>query len=61
MDFIKVNVCDELLEGDRRLLQSRLIDYVIYIKDIKKLSTSAMLGSIAAIRKFYEMKDVELK
>jgi hypothetical protein len=36
MSWRKVQGCDQLLEGDIRLIQSQLIDYVIYLRQEKK-------------------------
>ena len=48
MQYRKVDNCDRLLEGDPRLIQSQLIEYIIYLKEerkeekVKKAETQAM-------------------
>jgi hypothetical protein len=59
--FRKVQYCDQLLEGDPRLIQSQLIDYVIYLRQEKKVAARTISTNLAAIRKFYDTNDVELK
>lgn len=61
MSWRKVQNCDQLLEGDPRLIQSQLIDYVIYLRQEKKLAARTINTAMAAIRKFYDTNDVELK
>lgn len=61
MKYRKVEGCDQLLEGDPRLIQSRLIDYVIYLREEKKLVGGTINTSMAVIRKFYDTNDIELR
>jgi hypothetical protein len=50
---------DRLLDYDPRILQSKLIDYVIWMKDEKKLSSSSIKIRIAALHHFYGMTEYE--
>jgi hypothetical protein len=62
MDFLKIDKEDyEALMAEPRLVQSQIIDYIIYCKNTKKLAPASIRVNIAAIRHFYEMNDVELK
>ena len=38
MQYRKVENCDQLLEGDPKIIQSQLIDYIISLKEENKLS-----------------------
>lgn len=61
MSCRKVQDCDQLLEGDVRLIQSQLIDYVIYLRQEQKLVARTINANMAAIRKFYDTNDIDLK
>jgi site-specific recombinase XerD len=50
---------DKLLNYDPRVLQSKIIDYVIWMKDEKKLSSSSIKIRIAALHHFYDMAEYE--
>jgi site-specific recombinase XerD len=50
---------DRLLDYDPRMLQSKIIDYVIWMKDEKKLSSSSIKIRIAALHHFYDMTEYE--
>jgi hypothetical protein len=51
MKYRKVDNCDRLLEGDPRLIQSQLIEYIIYLKEERKLVGSTIGTTMAIIRK----------
>jgi integrase len=53
--------CEELLQGDPRLIQSQIIDYVIHPREELNLSSSTINNRVAAVKKFYETNDIELK
>jgi hypothetical protein len=59
--FRKVEDCSLLLHGDSRLIQSWLIDYVIYLREERKLISKTINASLAALRKFYDANDAEIK
>ena len=51
MDWLQIDreEYDRLLDYDPRMLQSKIIDYVIWIKDEKKLSSSSIKIRIVAL------------
>jgi integrase len=53
---------DSLLEWlnsrDKKLLESHLIDYVLYLKESKKLSPNSMGVCLNPIRHFFKMNDI---
>ena len=51
---------EKLLEGDPRLLQSQIIDYIIYLKNAG-LSGNSINTRIDSIKKFYESNDIDLR
>lgn len=61
MQYRKVENCDQLLEGDPKLIQSQLIDYIISLREENKLSATTINTKMAAIKKFYDTNDIELK
>jgi integrase len=61
MKFKKVENCDLLLEGDPRIIQEQLIDYVIYNREELKIASNTINTKIAAVKKFYECNDIELR
>ena len=56
-----VNDCEQLLQVDPKIIQSQLIDYVIYLREELQLSQSTINNRISAVKKFYETNDIELK
>jgi integrase len=64
MDFLKMRRgedYDKLLAPDIPMIQSQIIDFIIYCKDTKQLSPSSIRGNVAAIKLFYEINDIDLK
>ena len=61
MDYLNIDKenYDKLLTSNPRMIQSRIIDFIIYCKDTKQLAPSTIRGNIAAIKHFYEMNDIE--
>jgi hypothetical protein len=61
MDWLQIDGegYDRLLDYDPRMLQSRIIDYVIWMKDEKKLSSSSIKIRLAALHHFYDMAEYE--
>ena len=41
---------DKLLTSDPRIIQSRIIDFIIYYKDTRHLLPSKIRGNVAAIK-----------
>ena len=52
---------DKLLEGDPRLIQSQIIEYVIYLKEDRKLTAASIRSITSALHRFYEINDLELR
>ncbi|HZD36356.1 MAG TPA: hypothetical protein VE130_14230 [Nitrososphaeraceae archaeon] len=50
---------DRLLDYDPRMLQSKIIDYIIWMKDEKRLSSSSIKTRIATLHHFYDMTEYE--
>jgi hypothetical protein len=61
MQFRKIEDCDQLLEADPKIIQGQLIDYIIWLREEKKLAGATINTRIAAMRKFYDTIDIELK
>lgn len=63
MDFLKVDREDyaALMAAEPLMIQSRIIDYIIYCRDVKRLSPGTIHTDAAAIKHFYSMNDIELK
>lgn len=61
MDWLQIygEEYDRLLDYDPRMLQARIIDYVIWMKDEKKLSSSSIKIRLAALHHFYDMAEYE--
>ena len=51
---------DKLL-GEPRLAQSQIIEYVMYLREQKKLTSASIRSITSALRRFYEMNDIELR
>ena len=52
---------EQLLEGDPRLLQSQVIEYILHLRNQNTLTGRSINTRLSAIQKFYETNDVELK
>ena len=54
MDWLQIGreEYDRLLDYDPRMLQSKIIDYVIWMKDEKKLSSSSIKIRIGSTSSF---------
>ena len=64
MDFLNIRRgenYDKLLAPDTRMIQSQIIDFIIYCKDVKQLSPSSIRGNVGTIKLFYEINDIDLK
>jgi integrase len=60
MLYRKVESCDQLF-GEAALIQSQLIDYIIHLREEKKLVSKTIHSNLEALKKFYDTNDVELK
>jgi integrase len=61
MRFRRVNDCSQPIQGDARLIQSQLIEYIIYLRENRKLGSNSINTNMAAVKKFYNTNDIELK
>ena len=61
LKYKKVDSCDLLLQEDPRLIQQQLIDYIIYLREDLKISSSTINTRVAPLPKFYDTNDIELK
>jgi site-specific recombinase XerD len=52
---------DAMLQKDSRLIASDIMDFIIYLRNEKKLSPASTNIQIATLHHFYEMNDIELK
>jgi site-specific recombinase XerC len=52
---------EQLLEGDPRLIQSQVIEYILHLRKQNTLTGRSINTRLSAIQKFYETNDVELK
>jgi integrase len=53
--------CKQLVEEDPKIIQSNLIEYVISLREKNKLNAATIKSRIAAVKKFYDTNDIELK
>lgn len=58
MKFRRISTSDELIKEDPRFLQSNIIDWLIHLKEVKKLSSASIILYCAAIHHFYDMNDI---
>lgn len=56
-----MNDCSQSIQGDPRLIQSQLIEYIIYLRENRKLGSNSINTNMAAVKKFYDTNDIELK
>lgn len=52
---------DLLVSQDPKIIQANIIQFTIYCKDIRRLAPSTIKGHLAAIRKFFDMNDIDLR
>jgi integrase len=46
---------------DPKIIQQSIIDYIIYLREELKLASTTINARVAAIRKFYDCNDIELR
>jgi site-specific recombinase XerD len=54
MDFISVKTYDELLSLDTKSIESHIRDFIIYLRDEKKLADGTINGYVSAVIHFYD-------
>ena len=52
---------DALIKQESELIQSNIIDFTVFCRDTRQLSPGTVKSYVAAVHKFYNMNDVELK
>jgi heme oxygenase len=61
LDVTAVDNYEKLLQKDPKLIASDIIDFIIYLKDHKKLAPASVGSDIAALRHFYDFNDIDLR
>src|ERR687898_1751023 len=61
MKFRNIESCDSLIMEDPKIIQQSIIDYIIYLREELKLASTTINARVAAIRKFYDCNDIELR
>jgi integrase len=61
LKYLKIDSCEALLQQDPKIIHSQLVDYIINIREELKLSRSTINNRVAAVEKFYETNDIELR
>jgi site-specific recombinase XerD len=60
MKYLHVTDYEELFTKDVKVIQKNIIDFLIYCKEIYKLSPATIHSYLAAIKRFYDMNDIVL-
>src|SRR6266852_2532430 len=60
LKFQKCNDLEQLISNDSRLIESQLINYIMYMRQQEKLSYQSVHTYIKALISFYEMNDIVL-
>ncbi len=60
MEYRRVTSLEELLDGVPKLIQSFIIEWIIDLKERRKLSYSSISLYSGALRHFYDMNDITL-
>jgi integrase len=58
---ISIDDYDALVSADPKMIQSNVINFIVWCRNTKKLSPSSTKAHIAAVHKFYEMNDFDLR
>jgi integrase len=61
MRFKQIENCDLLVKEDPKIIQERLIDYILYMREELKIASYSINTKIAPIKKFYDCNDIELR
>jgi hypothetical protein len=60
LKFQKCNDVEQLFSNDPRLIESQLINYIMYMRQQEKLSYQSVHTYVKALISFYEMNDIVL-
>jgi integrase len=58
MRFKGLTVCEQLLKGEPKLIQSSIIDWLIHLKEVQNLSYASISLYCTALHHFYDMNDI---
>ena len=58
MKFKGLTDCEQLLEGEPKLIQSNIIEWLIHLKEVQNLSSASISLYCTALRHFYDMNDI---
>jgi integrase len=56
-----IDSCDLLLNDDRKIIEDSIINYIVYLREELKIASTTINARAAAIRKFYDCNDIELR
>ncbi len=60
MKFLKLTNYDDLLKLEPRIVESRIRDYIVYMREHKRLAHATMASRVAALSHFLQMNDVQI-
>ncbi len=60
MKYKNFSSTNQLLQGETKVIQSSIIDYILHLKETKKLSSQSLAVYSAALKHFYNMNDIIL-
>ncbi len=58
MKYRNISISDDLLKEEPKILQSNIIEWLIHLKEVRKLSSASITLYSAAIHHFYDMNDI---
>ena len=58
MKFKGLTDCEQLLDGDPKLIQSNIIEWLIHLKEVQNLSYASISLYCTALHHFYDMNDI---
>ena len=58
MKFKGLTDCEQLLKGEPKLIQSNIIEWLIYLKEGQNLSCASISLYCTALHHFYDMNDI---
>jgi integrase len=58
MKFRGFTECEQLLKGEPKLIQSNIIEWLIYLKEVQNLSYASISLYCTALHHFYDMNDI---
>jgi site-specific recombinase XerD len=58
MEYLHVTDYEELITKDVKVIQKNIIDFLIYCKEIRKVSPATIHSYLYAIKRFYDMNDI---